>query len=256
MKIRFFILIVCLFMAISGFAQRRGGSNVNWLSIAGKGGYGMSMLMNQESFSDMKVSPNFLNGSYFFGGRLGWSIDFNSGSSIGVSFEVNYSTFGQEYDVNTGTENFNKKTTISSLDMFPVFRFQGATGFYLELGPKFSTLKSIEETPLPSSIIYPSGLESIYNEKYTSGIFGIGFMPLMLDRITLSLGVRANYGWKSMTNSSTYYSVMDDGRYVPLEPYSDATINLIQLQPVVEFNYFFGFFGDATCGRGRLMLFQ
>ncbi len=256
MKTRFLTLTICLLLTVSSFAQRRGSSNINWLSIAPKAGVGMSLLMNQNTFEDPKVSPNFFNLSYFMGGRLGWSVDLNSGATVGLSFEVDYSSFGQEYSVNLDNSNLTKNTQITSLDLFPMFRFTAATGFYLEVGPKFSTLKSIEEIEMPSSIMYPTGLESIYNEKYTSAVFGFGFMPVMLDRITLSIGLRANYGWKSMTNNDNYYSVMDDGKYFPITPYSDATINLIQVQGVVEFNYFFGFFGDATCGRGRLMLFQ
>jgi hypothetical protein len=251
MKKTVFILLIGLFLTTSIFAQKR-GSTINWLSIAVKGGYGGSLLMNKDVFADKNVTVNYMNGSYFVGGRFGWTF----GDYVGLSFEVDYSSFGQEYDVTGTNENFNKKTSIKSLDLIPMFRFTGSTGFYAEIGPKFSTLKSIDETPTLDISLYPGGLTNIYEEKYLSAILGLGFMPLILDRITLSIGVRANYGWKSLIASNTYYTVTDDRRYSPSTPYTDATINLIQLQGVVEFNYFFGFFGDATCGRGRLMLFQ
>jgi len=252
MKRIFLIFIAGLLISTSLFAQKRKTSTINWLSIAIKGGYGGSLLMNQNIFSDKKVTPNFMNGSYFFGGRIGWTL----GDYIGVSFETDFSTFGQEFDVFDGSVNFNKITKISSMDLIPMLRFTATTGFYAELGPKFSTLKSITETPTLDAALFPGGLTNVYNEKYTSAILGIGFYYLFVERITLSLGFRANYGWKSMVSNSSYYSVTDDGRYFPDTPYTNSTVNLIQLQGVLELNYFFGFFGDASCGKGRLMLFK
>ena len=67
----FITLLTCILISSSVFAQGRKSSPVNWLTISLKGGYGVSSLMNQNVFGDKNVTPNYLSGSYVFGGRLG-----------------------------------------------------------------------------------------------------------------------------------------------------------------------------------------
>lgn len=254
MKKNIILLLLGVVLTTSLFAQKRKSSTINWLSIAIKGGYGTTILMNQNIFNDINVAPNFMNGSYFVGGRFGWTF----GDYVGLSFETDYSSFGQEYSITATSGAISKNIDFTSLDMLGLFRFTAETGFYLELGPKFSTIKSVKENPIPNPAFYPAGAMSIFNEKYMSAVLGLGFMPYMGDRITVSVGFRANYGWKNMVSDSypLYFTVSDDGRYPQPATYTNSMTNLIQLHGVVELNYFFGFFGDATCGRGRLMLFQ
>jgi len=244
------VIFIFAFILINNslFAQRKRGY-VNWLSMSFKGGYGVSALLNTDTYNDPNITPNFMSGSYFVGGRFGVTY----GETIGNSFEVNYTNFSQEFDMKSGSEMLNNKTQMTSLDFIGLLRVTTATGFYLEVGPKFSNIKKISESPT----IEQSLLDNAYKKKYTAAVLGFGMMPLRTDRVTLSIGARFNYGFSDIINDNTqYFAVSDDGRYIPSNIYTNSQINVIQAHAVLELTYFFGYFGTANCGKHGIVLFK
>jgi len=248
------LLILFLFVSVitGGYAQRR-GSTINWLSLALKGGYGNTIMFNNDIMNDVNISQNYAAPSYAYGIRFG----ITHGDYVGISAEYLWSGFSQKYDIKRGTELYSRETKFVSTDILGLFRFTSDYGFYLELGPKFTTITQVSQT---SDIVLPdpsfdTNVKDNYVTKFNSGVLGMGFMPMRTERLTLSLGIRAAYSLNSIVANQSYFPVRD-GYYTPVNVYSDATTNPLTLQLMAEFNYFFGFWGDASCGRGRLMFFQ
>jgi hypothetical protein len=222
-----------------------GGSTVKWLSLAAKGGFGNSIFLNNEIKNNSDVSPELLTPSYFIGGRFG----FTFGDFVGVSFEALSSTFGQKYSIRYNSNDQNKEFKMKSLDYLVLFRYTGETGFYAELGPKFSTIKSVVET---NTLNNPaSDVGNNFVTKFNSVVLGFGMMPVRTDRLTVSLGLRGNYSMNSLVVNENYFPLHEFG-----VNNSDNKLKPLAVQLVLEINYFFAFFGDASCGKGRIMFFQ
>ncbi|NJO88523.1 MAG: hypothetical protein HC831_05820 [Chloroflexia bacterium] len=75
------------------------------------------------------------------------------------------------------------------------------------------------------------------------------------DRLQVTLGLRGSYALGNLVEESSDYYVLRDGVYIPQGDFTAKT-SPFTLKLMVEVNYIFGFWGDASCGRGRLMFFQ
>ncbi len=85
-------------------------------------------------------------------------------------------------------------------------------------------------------------------------MFGLGYAAYNGDRLRVNLGLRALYGISNFVDDSDFY-VLNDGYYVPKGNFNSDTKPL-SVKFTVAVNYIFGFWGNATCGRGRLVFFQ
>jgi len=244
------LLLLILFSAQAQRGKRGSSSTIKWFSLAVKAGYGNSVFLNTEIKNDKNVVFEYFTPSYFYGGRFG----FTYGEFVGISFEYLNSAFGQKYEPQLPTP-YTKEIKLKSTDMLVLFRYTNEFGFYLELGPKFSTLKSADITSTSASVVIPTNPKEKFADKFTSVVFGLGFMPYRGERVTLSLGVRGSYATNTIMANESYFLLNDPGGY-SLGTYTNNKTNPLTLQVALELNYFFGFFGDATCGRGRLMFFQ
>ncbi|MCQ2975585.1 MAG: porin family protein [Bacteroidales bacterium] len=235
---KIFLVIVMLICSLSVFSQHR-GSRVNWLSLAVKGGYGNFMMMSKDlkDVDDLKL--DFMSPSYCFGGRLGVIF----GDYVGVSFEYLGSGFNQNYEFTESSFGYDGKIKFNSSDMLALFRYSGDYGFYAELGPKFTTIKKVENVVDEIS----DDQKDIYNDKFTSIAFGLGFMPYNGDRVQVSLGARFAYGLKAMNkdNANSFGLNMAN---VEIKPFST--------QIMLEVNYLFAQFGRANCGRHGIQFFK
>ena len=245
------LILICLLIS-NAFAQRRRGTEIKWLSLALKGGYGGNVFLNKDVLSDPNVKVNYMSPHYVYGGRFGITY----GDNIGVNIEPLWSTFNQEYSIK-GVTPYTKTQKFKSFDFLVSLRFISSYGFYLEAGPQFSTLKSAAVTNSISGSFneYLNGADYKENfaNKFTSVAFGFGYAAINGDRVQLFLGLRANYGLGNFVENS--YFVLGDGFYQQ-GTYTGAKTSPVSYKLMVELNYFFGFWGDATCGRGRLMFFQ
>lgn len=248
------LFLIILLSSVFVVNAQRGSSTIKWLSIALKGGYGNSILFNDSYKNDPNISLDYVSPSYMYGGRFGITY----GDYVGVSVEYQQVGFSQKYDIKNGSEVYNKETKLKSTDIAILLRFTSPTGFYAEAGPKFITLNDVSQTTSISvtdpTVEESDYLKSKYVEKYNGFTFGLGLTPYNGDRVTLSVGIRGTYSGNSIIADENYFSLTDDGNYTA--SYKDATTKPFHAQFVVELNYFFGFWGDATCGRGRLMFFQ
>ena len=253
MKKILLILLVTVFFINTAEAQRN-KQTIKWFSIAAKAGIGNSVLLNMDIFDDGNISPNYITLSQSYGGRF----TFTFGDNIGFGTDVLLSSFGQEYSIDNGGTIYDKDIKIKAVDILPFFRYTGNTGGYFELGGKFTTINSVTETNsvnLTDGTFNPSAdIMQYYEPKFTSLVFGFGLSVYNSERIDINMGTRFAYSFSDLTPNKTYNATAD-GYYIPNYVMTEAT-NPISAQVILEVNYYFAFWGDASCGRGRLMLFK
>ena len=92
-------------------------------------------------------------------------------------------------------------------------------------------------------------------EKYNSIAVGLGFAIFRGERVSFNLGLRGSYAISDIVEDPNFY-VLNDGVYPLSADYAYSKTNPFSLKLMFEINYFFGFWGDASCGRGRMMFFQ
>jgi hypothetical protein len=244
------ILTVLLIAAISVNGQRR-GQVIKWISLSAKGGVGNSVLLNTDAVNEQYANLNFLTPSYAYGGRF----TFTYGDNIGLGLDLLSVSFGQEYSLVTPDFSYEKKIALRSLDYTVFFRYNGNQGGYFEAGPVFTKLLSAEETnSAEANVPLQDDLMNIYANNYTNIMLGFGMAVMRTERLDLNLGVRLNYGLDDIVPEHSDY-ILDDGVFQP-EIISDKSTNPISAKFLVELNYYFAFWGDASCGQGRLMFFQ
>lgn len=251
MKKTVFIIFAIAVIFQNVDAQRR-TQTIKWFSIAAKVGYGNSVLLNVNNIEDKSLSFNYLTPSLSYGGRF----TFSYGEKIGFGADVLYSSFGQQYTINNNENIYDKEINIKSLDILPFFRFTGEKGGYAEIGGKFSNVKSIDVTNSVNENFTQNSdnIDENYAPKFTSLVLGFGLAVYKNERLDINLGTRFAYSFTDFTPGYSY-NVVDDGYYLPPKDILTPT-NPLSIQFILEVNYYFAFWGDATCGKGRLMLFK
>lgn len=244
-------LILILILTVSTTQAQRKGQTIKWFSLAAKGGIGNSFFLNTDILNDKNISPDYFTIGYSYGGRF----TFSYGENIGFGIEYLMSDIGQDYGIVADAVTYTKSVNLKTSEIIPFFRYTGYGGGYFEIGPKFSTIKSVNETNSIDShfTIYPDPMMN-YITKFKSIMIGTGMATMKTERLEMNLGIRAAYSFTSITNDNYY--VANDGVYIPAYTIPTKPTNPVSLQFVVELNYFFAFYGDASCGRGRLMFFQ
>ncbi|MBP5503596.1 MAG: hypothetical protein J6Y24_12485 [Bacteroidales bacterium] len=238
------LLIALTLCVLQGFSQHRGGRGgyVNWMTIAVKGGAGTFMMLNQdlkntEGFTLEQFSPSFC-----FGGRYG--IVF--GNYVGISFEYLGGGFKQNFNYKEADVTNKGNYKFGCTDMLALLRYTGEYGFYAEVGPKFTSIKKAEYTYDDASGL---DIKPMFKDKLVSIAFGMGFMPYNGDRVQVSLGARASYGFKNMVEDEQ-------------QPFAAFNNNIttetkqLNVQILLEVNYFFAKFGTANCGRHGIEFFK
>lgn len=246
-----FVLIVLL-LSTSLYAQKRRGSTIKWISLAVKGGYGNSILFNQDVSADANTNLDYLSPAYNIGGRFGLTF----GDNFGVYIEGLSSGFKQSYDINTGTDSYTKTQEFKSFDIVLDLRYTSDYGFYVEAGPVFNNLKSALETNTIDGTIPRDNYVDNFADKYNSLMFGLGFAAFRGDRLSVNVGLRGTYALGDFVEDPGSFYVLNDGVYHPTNIGTGAATNPFSAKIMLEVNYFFAFWGDASCGRGRLIFFQ
>ncbi len=260
MKKLLLLTAVFLFIFNSSFSQRRGGT-IKFIWVGAKGGYGNTILINKNILNDDNINPDYVSPSYFYGGRLGVNI----GYSFGVYGEYMKNTAVERYSINyNADESYDKELTYDATEIGLYFRYSSDLGGFFEIGPKFTTLNSVSvNNSLSDETFLDKTLENDYNDKYTS--ISLGFGQDMLHafdfpRTYLYLGLRMNYSIGELLDGSG--NPVQDGFYNTSTNYSPdnyqpyAQTHVFTAQVTLEFNYIIGYWGNASCGRGRLMLFN
>jgi len=242
MKKIIFIVSFALF-SVSGFSQ----NSLTWFSLSARGGFGTSMLINVPSLDDSNIDYEYYSPSYFFGGRFGLMF----GDYIGISGIVATNSLSQNYNIHGATE-LHRFMHLNTFDYGLLLNLETPTGFYFEIGPKFSNLKSAQLTNTGDNINSSYDRIMNFSPEYTSLMFGIGMKALMTDKFEIKTGLNGSYSFSSIVSKTGYIIPADDNSiYTP--SYSDETTNPAQLIFTVELTYVFGRFGKASCGKYQFL---
>jgi len=245
-------LLSVLILALSIAAAQRQKQVIKWFSIAPKATFGNSVLVNADIMGDKSISPDFMTVGYSYGGKFTYSY----GQLHHFGLEYMLSSFGQKYGILTDAgESYSKIVSMKGTEISPTYRYRGMQGGFVDLGFKFTTIKSATGTNNDVELArYDGDLMQYYDPKFTSLIFGLGMSFQLHERVDINAGVRFAYSVTDITASSKF-NITDDYVYSPGYTLT-ATTNPVSAQFLLELNYYFAFYGDAKCGRGRLMFFQ
>ncbi len=249
------LTVLLIFLSLNNvLAQRRSSGTVKWLDLEIKGGYGGSMLLNANVIADQNAELAITPSAYEYGARLGLTI----GEYIGVGVEFLKGGFSQDYNIKpSGLDSYTKTQNFKTNDILVTLKYTSLAGFYLEAGPKFSTLKSVEvENSILGSFADATGkdYQEHFADKFTSIVFGFGFAVYNGDRLRVNLGLRASYALGDIVEDENF-SVLNDGYYRPMGDLNSTT-HPFSLKFMAGVSYTFGFWGNASCGRGKLVFFQ
>ena len=242
---KIFLLIALTLCVLQGFSQHRGGRGgyVNWMTIAVKGGAGTFMMLNQDLKNTEGFTLEAFSPSFCFGGRYG--IVF--GNYVGISFEYLGGGFKQKFNFKEGNSTINGNFNFGCTDMLALLRYTGDYGFYAEVGPKFTSIKKAKGTI--DNLAEDEDVKDQFKDKLTSIAFGMGFMPYNGDRVQVSLGARASYGFKNMVEDN-------QNPFDFVNPSITTETTQLNVQILLEVNYFFAKFGTANCGRHGIEFFK
>jgi hypothetical protein len=231
-----FTFSMMMFLAVTAHSQW-------WFDAGVKGSYGLTGMSDQNVYDDSDYKHLISTGTSV-GGRLG----FNYGYHVGASIEYAGATSNQDFEYNGDLYNsFKWKHN----DLSTLFRYSG-NGAYIEVGAKFSNIKSVELDNVNFGV---SDVSENFVDNYTSAIFGFGSYLMGTELLTINLGVRLAWSFQDMVNATG-----KEGNYpIVVEDLKDPSVKThpasAQLQ--MEVNYAFGRFSKEAChDRWKLILFQ
>jgi len=225
---------------------------IKWFSIAPKVYIGNSVFLNSDIMGDKNISPDYLTLGYGYGGKFTYSL----GQEHHFGLEYMLSSFGQKYSMRASTDDtpYTKTLAMTGVELAPYYRYRGMQGGFVDAGFKFTILKTAEVSN--AGVLQTQWQGDVldkYSPKFTSLLFGVGMSFQLHDRIDLNAGVRFAYSISDITPDD--FNVTDDLVYRP-SYLAEAETNPLSANLFLELNYYFAFYGDAKCGRGRLMFFQ
>lgn len=237
------LILISILASVHSYAQKK---TPVWFNLAIRGGYGNSILINNNIFDDSNIDIDYLSPSYSFGGRIG--INFEQGFSIVV--EVMSSSFGQKYYILNDPGNYTKKLTVKSFDKLFILRAQGETGGYFEVGPKFSEIINVAET----NTIYTPTNNTIENFSKThfSLVLGLGGGIVYHQNFDINMGIRISYAITNIMAGEDY--PINDDVYDTSGYSSYSTTNPLTAQIILEFNWHVGYFVTSKCKGGTKFL--
>lgn len=216
-----------------------------WLEAALKGGYGASFLVNKNILDDDSYNYH-ATPAYNFGGKLA----VNFGPFNGISLEGFLTKAGQDFDYSLPLPlgDYENKISWKSLDALLLYRHIN-NRVYFELGPMYSTVRSVEQFDLETQLTNP---KDNYEKNYLSGVLGFGGYVAGAETFSLGLGIRLHYGLTDFVN--------DKGKELgfpnPSSNYeSDAVTRPAFAEFMVEFNFGIGHWARTSCSE-RMKFFR
>ncbi len=234
---RVLLFVFFMFLIFSLKAQEQ----VVWIGLAPKFGYGTGYFYNQTAFfSDDKVEIAPFSPAMSYGGRL--SLGF-AGGALSISAEVMKNDFSQNfliYDTAGQANAFQAK--LSSFSYGLMFKAYSETGFYVEFGPQLNSVLGAK--------LNLQEITGHFSNRFFTGTFGLGFMPLISQFFEISLGLRG---------IASFGSIMADNYFLYSQSpnYSVNMGNntlLLSVMPMIDVNFVFAKMGRASCGKFRIML--
>lgn len=227
-----------VFFSLFTFASRA----QKWFDLGVKGGYGPTMLINQNVFNDKKLTHKFSFG-YTYGGKAGFN--FNEEHEIvldvmSTHFDQNFELTAMKADSTVG--HFGRNMNYNSLDFMLQYRKNTSDGGYFEAGTQYSLVRN----PSGSSE-YPVKVpeQPPLNTSFFAITAGFGGFFVGSDFFGITMGLRLSYSLQDIMN--------EDGKkshYPAYSPYSSySASNPLSALLVMEINYDFGYFASASCGK-------
>jgi len=235
---KYFFVIAAILLGFHAEAQKIG----MWFDVGLKGGYGPTLLVNNNVFNDRTYDHKITTG-YGFGGKVG--IYFNEFN--GVTFDAMYSRAKQgfSYETSQGGGELNHDIEWNNLDLFLLYRMQ-QHGVYFEIGPAYSMVNKITQNDQGSPDV--TDLTDFYNDTYWSGVVGFGGYVANSGRFTLMLGLRASYAVTDFVNETGKAgNYPNPNRTLEYESYK-AT-HPLNVQLVLEANFGIGYFAKTCCSN-------
>ena len=221
----------------------------NWLDVGVKGGYGLTLLFNQNIFDDASYNHQLSTG-YTFGGKFGY----NFGELHEVTFDVMSSSFNQKFKFNVmdslsgATPEYQSSVAYRALDLFLMYR-NNNSGRYFEIGPMISLIRNATHTneflEVSNSDASPNWAKNGYGISMGFGAYMIG-----TENFGVTFGARFNYMISdALSATGQYYNYPTNKTY---ESYKAS--HPFSAMVVMEMNYDLGYLAQGKCSKRRKIL--
>lgn len=213
-----------------------------WLELGGKAGFGLTGFFNDNLIND--AQHNFeLNTAFSFGGVLG----LNFGDFHGVNLEALSITNQQSFEFLDLGDRTRIGVEWKAIDVFLMYRFYSQGGAFFELGPKYTSVRSVEQAEGMKRF----RVDDLYETEYFSAAAGFGGFLAGSDVFTLKLNIRFEYALQDFVSAQgvnegypAYYQPFD--AYTETRPFR-ASIG-------IEINFGLGGIAQSACGRRRFIM--
>ena len=213
-----------------------------WLELGGKAGFGLTGFFNKNLVDDPQ--HNFeLNTAFSAGGILG----LNFGDYHGINLEAISITNQQNYDFLDMGDQTRIGIEWKAIDVFLMYRFYSEGGAFFELGPKYTSVRSVEQ----SEGMDRFRVDDLYETEYFSAAAGFGGFLAGSDIFTVKINLRFEYALQDFVSDigekegyPAYYKTFDN--YTESRPFR-ASLG-------IEINFGLGGLAQSACGRRRFIL--
>jgi hypothetical protein len=189
-----------------------------------------------------------LNFSFNYGAAIG----LNFGDFHGLNVEALWGTYFQDLISRENPDTISglfKRNNLEweVIDLYALYRYYPESGYYLELGPKFTRITAISQ----NLGIDPLDVEGKYEDSYISGVVGFGAFLTGSEVMAIKAGLRFEYGLTDLVSAegmaanfpASYSNGLDLGPTTPFR----ASFGL-------EMTFGIGGIAQGACGRRGFVL--
>lgn len=190
--------------------------------------WGPTMMLN----ANMKKDPAYTS-NMSFGRAIGFKLGLHYLGTHGITFEYLNAHSRQDFafdlmDLKGNPNNYDWKHR----DILTMYRYSART-FYIEGGPKFSSISEFEQEFLTNE----GDAAEFFKTNYTSVVIGIGTYLIGTDALTLRIGARLHWGGGDIISQDGVVANYP-GIITAYDNYEPTTVAAVQLH--IELNYSFG----------------
>lgn len=213
-----------------------------WLELGGKAGFGLTGFFNDNLVND--AQHNFeLNTAFSYGGVLG----LNFGENHGLNLEALSITNQQNFEFLESGDQTRIGVEWKAIDVFLMYRFYSEGGAFFELGPKYTSVRSAEQ----SEGMRRFRVDDLYETEYFSAAAGFGGFLAGSEVFTVKLNLRFEYALQDFVSQQG----VDEGYpayYTSFDAYAESRPFRASLG--IEINFGLGGIAQSACGRRRFIL--
>lgn len=230
--------ITCILFALMMFSTLKAQV---WLELGGKAGFGLTGFLNDNLINDARHNYE-LNTAFSFGGVLG----LNFGEYHGLNLEALSITNQQNFEFLDLGDKTRMGVEWKAIDVFLMYRFYAQGGAFFELGPKYTSVRSVEQ----SEGMVRFRVDDLYETEYFSAAAGFGGFIAGSEVFTVKLNLRFEYALQDFVSQQG----VDEGYpayYQPFESYSES--RPFRASVGIEINFGLGGVAQSACGRRRFI---